>query len=179
MSARDLNAMEVTDGSPTTAGEALLRPLVDLPSTRQVSGMATGVVVGELIALKDDGRTALVRHPRLSGAAFAARSVVDLHRAHIGRPVVLLFEEGDTARPIVMGVLRDDGGMAIGAPPGQVEVEADGERMIVSAREQLVLRCGDASITLTRSGKVLIRGAFILSHAAGVHRIKGGTVEIN
>jgi len=139
-----------------------------------------GITVGDLIALKDGGRTPLVRFAGQPGtAAVPARTTVDLHGAHIGRPVVLMFEEGDAARPIVMGVLREGDGWPLERPPGQVEVEADGERLVVSAREQLVLRCGKASITLTRAGKVIIRGEHLLSRSAGVNRIKGGSVQIN
>jgi hypothetical protein len=63
--------------------------------------------------------------------------------------------------------------------PGRIEVDADGERLIVTAREQLVLRCGDARITLTKAGKVLIEGKFVSSRSSGVNRIKGGSVQIN
>jgi hypothetical protein len=42
-----------------------------------------------------------------------------------------------------------------------------------------VLRCGEASLTLTREGKILLRGTYLSSRATGVHRIQGGTVEIN
>lgn len=51
--------------------------------------------------------------------------------------------------------------------------------MIVSAKEQLVLRCGKASITLTKAGKVLIKGSYVLSRSSGVNRIKGGSVQLN
>lgn len=139
-----------------------------------------GVVIGELLAMKDEGRTPLVIFPGQPGtAAIAARTVVDLHGPHIGKQVVLMFEEADLARPIIMGVLREGDGWPLAEQPGQVEVEADGERMIVSAREQLVLRCGKASITLTREGKVLIQGSYLLSRSSGVNRIKGGSVQLN
>jgi hypothetical protein len=49
----------------------------------------------------------------------------------------------------------------------------------MTAREQLVLRCGAASITLTRDGKVLIQGAYVSHRSSGVMRIKGGSVQIN
>jgi hypothetical protein len=42
-----------------------------------------------------------------------------------------------------------------------------------------VFRFGQASITLTRAGKVLIRGAYLLSRSSGVNLITGGSVEIN
>ena len=51
--------------------------------------------------------------------------------------------------------------------------------MIVSAKEQLVLRCGKASITLTKAGKVMIQGSYVLSRSTGVNRVKGGSVQLN
>lgn len=138
------------------------------------------VVTGELIALVDDGRTPLVLYPGQPGtAALRARTVVDLHGPHIGQPVVLMFEAGDAAHPIVMGVIRQAEGWPLAPAPAQVEVDADGERMIVSAREQMVLRCGKASITLTKAGKVLIQGSYVSSRSTGVNRIKGGSVQLN
>jgi hypothetical protein len=58
-------------------------------------------------------------------------------------------------------------------------VTLDDDQLVFAAKEQVVLRCGKASITLTRAGKVLIRGAYLLSRSSGVHRIKGGSVQIN
>ena len=139
-----------------------------------------GPVVGELLAIVDEGCTPLVRYPgQPNAAAMRARSVVDLHGPHVGRQVVLWFENMDPHRPIVMGVLRNGDGWPLTAAPGEVEVNADGERLLVSARNELVLRCGKASITLTRAGKVLIQGAYVSSRSSGVNRIKGGSVQLN
>ena len=55
----------------------------------------------------------------------------------------------------------------------------DGERLIFRANEEIVLRCGKASITLTKAGKIILRGAYVLSRSSGVNRIKGGSVQIN
>lgn len=137
-------------------------------------------VIGELIGFKDEGRTPLVIYPGQPGfAALAARSVVDLHGPHVGHEVVLTFDRTDPMKPIVIGVLRAGEGWPLAGPPGQVQVDADGERLIVSAKEQLVLRCGKARITLTRAGKVLIEGTYVLTRSSGANRIKGGTVQIN
>lgn len=137
------------------------------------------VVMGELIAITDDGETPLVRFPGQPGtAALRARSAVDLHGAHIGRQVVLSFEGGDAGLPIVMGVLRHADTHRADAP-GQVQIDADGERMVVAARDQLVLKCGKASITLTKAGKVLIEGNYVSSRSTGVNRLKGGSVQLN
>jgi len=104
---------------------------------------------------------------------------VDLHGPHMGQGVVLMFEGGDVHQPIVMGVLRGQAGWPLAEPPATVDVDADGERMIVSAKEQLVLRCGKASITLTKAGKVLIDGSYVSSRSSGVNRVKGGSVQLN
>ena len=66
------------------------------------------------------------------------------------------------------GVFRPDG-----------EVLCDGEKVEVNAERELVLRCGKASITLTRAGKILLRGAYVSTRATGVNRVQGGSVQIN
>ena len=160
-------------------GMDLLGRLVERPAA--ASGVdRAATVVGELVAITDEGRTPLVLYPRQSGtAAIAARTIIELHGAHIGRRVVLMFEDADPARPIVMGVIRGDGGWPLEERPGSVAVDADGERLIVSARQELVLQCGKASITLTRAGKVLIEGEYVSSRSTGVNRVTGGSIHLN
>ena len=60
-----------------------------------------------------------------------------------------------------------------------VQATLDGEQLVLTAQNEIVLRCGKASLTLTRAGKVLIRGTYLLSRSSGVNRIKGGSVQIN
>jgi hypothetical protein len=142
--------------------------------------LRSGAVTGTLIGFIDEGRTPLVLLPGQSGsAAVPVASVVDIHGTHIGRQVVLVFDNGDPRRPIIMGLLRTPHAWPLPDQPGQVEVDADGERLIVTAKEQLVLRCGKASITLTKAGKVLIQGAYVSNRSSGVMRIKAGSVQIN
>jgi hypothetical protein len=188
MSARDPNisttvaaASVLPQAAEAHDGAALMRAFMNAPAApRPVEAAPAGVSIGELLALTDDGRTALVRFSAVAGGgAVRARSTVDLHGAHIGRPVVLMFEDADPSRPIVMGVLRGEAASPLEERPGQVEVLADGERLVVSAKEQLVLRCGKASITLTKAGKVLIEGAYVSSRSTGVNRLKGGSVQLN
>jgi hypothetical protein len=157
-----------------------LQQLLAARSAPQRQEAWPAVVIGQLVAITDEGRTPLVLFDAQRGrAAVRARTVVDLHAPHIGQPVTLMFEGGDTTRPIVMGVLRQAEGWPLADPPAQVEVEANGERMIVSAKEQLVMRCGKASITLTKAGKVLIQGEYVSSRSAGVNRVKGGSIQLN
>lgn len=157
------------------------RDLIETQLEEAMTGAPwNSMATGELIAMTDEGRTPLVMFPGQPGtAAVRARSVCDLHDAHIGKGVVLMFEHADPRRPIVMGVLRGYEGWPLAEQPAQVEIDADGERMILNAREQMVLRCGKASITLTRAGKVLIQGSYVLSRSTGVNRVRGGAVQIN
>lgn len=162
------------DGDP-------FRPLVAgrAAMTTAWPAAAGGVIVGELVGITDDGHTPLVIYPgQADTAAIPARSILDLHGAHVGRQVVLAFDGADPARPIVLGVVERQDARRIEAP-GQVEVERDGTRLIVEAKDQLVLRCGKASITLTRTGKVLIQGAYVSNRSSGVLRLRGGSVNIN
>ena len=164
--------------SPLLQGAA--HSLASQPGVQPLQGPVHGVIVGTLLALTDNGHTALVSFPGQPGyAALAARSTVDLHGPHMGQSVVLMFENGDVCKPIVMGVVRGQTGWTLEDKPATVDVDVDGARMVVSASEQLVLRCGRASITLTKAGKVLIDGHYVLSQSSGVNRVKGGSVLLN
>jgi hypothetical protein len=168
MSGRDLEV----ELALTATAESLVAPSEQRPGN--------GVVIGQLVGFKDNGATPLVIYPGQPGtAAMAARTVVDVHGEHIGRDVVLMFANGAEDRPIMMGCVRTEKSLPLSERPGQVEVDADGERLVLTAKEQIVLRCGKASITLTKAGKVLIHGDYVLSRSSGVNRIKGGSVQIN
>lgn len=150
----------------------------ELPSGRRVG--PGGPVIGTLIGFRDGGRVPLVifaGQPAAGGVD--ARAILDLHGAHIGREVLLGFEEGDVRKPIVLGCMWSPSGRMTLERVGAVELQADGERMIISAQQQLVLRCGKASITLTCDGKILIEGEYVSSRSSGVNRIKGGSVQLN
>lgn len=152
--------------------------LLSARSERSVpAGRIDGVLVGRLVGFTNDGDTPLVTYAGQPGSApLPARATVDVHASHIDRDVVLMFEAGDPHRPIVAGCLKLAG---VAVMPGQVQIEADGRRVVVSAREQVVLRCGEASITLTAAGKILIQGAYVSAKSSGVLRVKGGSVQIN
>jgi len=110
-----------------------------------------------------------------------ARTTIPLLRAHIGCSVVVVFDQGDVRRPIIVGVLQDSrpsGQAALDRPP-LLAVDVDDERLVLSAEREIILRCGEASITLTRAGRVIIRGTYIMSRSSGYNKIKGAAVDIN
>jgi hypothetical protein len=145
-----------------------------------------GVVIGTLVGLKDSS-TPLIDFPsNPTGPRVEARCTVSLSAKDIGRKVALMFEEGDPAKPIVMGLLKHPEenpsvfpAIISNQPQNPLDVQVDGERLVITAQQEIVLRCGKASITLTRAGKVLIHGEYLVSRSSGVNRIKGGSVQIN
>lgn len=108
-----------------------------------------------------------------------ARHICPIAAADLGHDAVLVFENNDLAKPIVLGLLQPDLTETTEPHPTPVNASLDGKQVTLTAENEIVLRCGKASITLTRAGKVLISGEYLLSRSEGVNRIKGGSVQIN
>lgn len=133
-----------------------------------------GVVIGVLHRFQGD-------HPMVTfeagkaGAAFAARSLVELADSDVGCEVALLFEGGDPQRPLIAGKLMSPILKEKVAPI----VTSDGKDVVVNAEERIELRVGKASIVLEKDGHVTIRGSRLISHASGANQIRGGSVDLN
>ena len=143
-----------------------------------------GVVVGHLVELSPNGAPMVDYEGNAFAKPLLAKTTTPLQAADIGREIALVFEEGDGARPLVIGPLLRPGMAAAtdtDAPAKKTvsEVKVDGKRMAFTAEEEIVLSCGESSITLTQAGKILIRGKYILSRSSGVNRIKGGSIQLN
>jgi len=163
-------------------------PLVHAPAPgeRRAPGVRVGVVAGA------EAGAPLVDFPGNAGGPVPARTMIPLDPGVLRdaverrREVVLLFEEADPLRPIVAGFLEAPSPTpaldavleaTLDARPEVAVV--DGRRVVVEGKDEIVLRCGEASITLRRNGKVMVRGLYVETHAAGTNRIKGGSVKIN
>lgn len=133
------------------------------------------ILIGSIIAF-DSPASPRVTFPNAPPEGISARAMLTLTPDDIGREVALMFEGGDPLRPIVMGRMAMPSAQET---PPIIEAEVDDRRVEIEAQEQLVLRCGESSITLTRAGKIIIRGKYVLSQSAGVNRIQGASVEIN
>ena len=147
------------------------------PPDRKVS--LDGVVRGVISEFDHaTGRIQIVV-PRLSiFEPMLTRSVVPITHADVGREVLVAFEAGGATCPYIIGLLWNPGQN----PPTQaepIEAKVDGEQVVIEGKKEIVLKCGKASIILTRAGKVLIRGAYVLSRSSGVNRMKGGSVQVN
>jgi hypothetical protein len=63
--------------------------------------------------------------------------------------------------------------------PAVIEADIDGKRVRIVAKDEIVLECGNASITLRRNGRIVIKGSYVETCSEGTNRIKGGQVRIN
>lgn len=160
------------------------------------------IIIGVVTDINPQGQPSVNYPDNPSARALIAMSTLGVTAAHIGREVALLFANGDSQRPVIMGLIHNtqsalhdlilsydskspedvNQGQAkdnAPAPTNMNDAHVDGKRVILEGKEEVVLRCGDASITLTKAGKILIRGKYLVNRSSGVNRILGGSVQIN
>lgn len=142
-----------------------------------------GAQVGRLVAVAGSGAPIVDAPAMLDGprpALLAAACPVAPLEGAVGRRVVLLFEDADPERPIVVAWVADaPHGAARGDAGAPSEVRVDGRRIVVAGESEIELRTGKASLTLTADGKILLKGVSVLSHAKGMNRIRGAAVRVN
>jgi hypothetical protein len=190
MSADPCEALTSTVGADENvdAGQGELGSLLRAPSSRARAAGAAAVL-GRIVTVEAGGSVS-VEVPGASEAR-AARLAVSLTRDELlaaqeaGSSAVLVFENGDPALPIILGLVQTGSRPAAvvhnDSPeaPQILEADGDGRRVRITAQDEIVLECGSASITLRRNGRVVVRGTYLESYSDGTNRIKGGQVRIN
>ena len=126
----------------------------------------SGVMRGQITGFGPDSRAQVVI-PSSSDSPQLARSLVPLTQAAIGSEVALVMMAED--EPLILGLIQ----------PLVPVVEVDGERLVLEAAREVVLRCGKASITMTADGRITLRGTQILSRSDGPNRVQGASVQLN
>jgi hypothetical protein len=159
----------------TIGMDALLASVAAPDERRPVLPVVPGVVLGTLVGWDEAARPLVVYAGSPVEQPLPALTTTVLPDDAFGREAALQFIDGDPLRPLIVGLIQPPNSQ----PANPVEAKVDGRRVEFTAEEELVLRCGKASVTLTRAGKVLIEGAYLLSRSSGVNRIKGGSVQIN
>ncbi|WP_374644630.1 hypothetical protein [Tabrizicola sp.] len=124
-----------------------------------------GVHRAEVVGIGPDGRTQ-VRVAALGEGLHWALSLVPVPAAALGRVAAVTMMDD---QPLILGLVQ----------PLRAEVEADGEKLVIEAGREMVLRCGKASITMTADGRVTIRGTQVLSRSEGPNRVQGASVQLN
>ena len=162
------------------------------------------LVLGELIAFDDSGQPLVSFTLDKAFGPLPAISTVALSPQHIGRQVGLLFAQDNRKTPVLVGLVHnafqsildnieiadsqdeelfpevtENKNTARSNDKDAKSVVVDGDRLLIEGKEEVVLRCGDSSITLHKNGKISIRGKYLLNRSSGVNRIMGGSVQVN
>ena len=166
------------------------RSLAENIQALRISRQIDGVRVGRIVNVDERGQV-FVDFPGNTQGPVAARfinstklQIID-QVASANQDILLVFENNDSRLPIIidtLGALVDD---IIDSSTISLDVKRpkdvliDGKRVTLDAKEEIVLRCGKASIILRSDGKVVIKGTNLLSRSRGMNKIKGGAVHIN
>lgn len=157
------------------------------------------IIIGMLQGLNSQGEPLVNFAENISSSPVLALSTISLKQLHSGRQVALLFAQGDFSKPVIIGLLHspllemidsfnsdpeqsnfETKENKIQSKENRIEdVYVDGKKVVIEGKEEIVLTCGEASITLTKAGKILIRGKFISNRSSGVNRLLGASIQIN
>jgi len=169
--------------------------------------IAAGVIIiGSIVDINAEGRPVVDFSENPGTTPLPALTTLSLTKQHISRQVALLFNNGDIKQPVIMGLIHNpldellqnfeltpvieaDSPFPEHQQPVKQAAEisrnnenrvfVDGKHVCIEGTEEVTFKCGKASITLTKSGKILIRGTYLLNRASGVNRIMGGSVQVN
>ena len=155
--------------------------VADIASARR-NGPHVATLLGTLARWSaEDGL--VVDYPGNPAGPRQAVSIVALSEEELSaivasrQPLVIAFtSEGS---PIVMGVVQPVPSRKSERANEKTKAVVDGEEVVLEGSERVELRCGKASIVLTKAGKVLIQGTYLSSRSSGAQRIRGGSVEVN
>jgi hypothetical protein len=157
--------------------------LIDMNTWRENRGRI--FCIGKIIHITNAGK-ATVDFPGNENGPIKARSIIEVSPSEIEKntPVMLIFENENPALPIIVGVVRENLCPSSkldkeGHQGQQIETIIDSQRMILNAKKEIVLRCGKSSVTLKKDGKIIVKGAEIVSRASSTNKIKGASVVIN
>jgi hypothetical protein len=74
---------------------------------------------------------------------------------------------------------RRSRGCLLGVVEPYARHPATPKRIAIEATDRIELVCGESSLTMSKEGKVVLKGEQIVSRAKGVNKIKGAAVKIN
>lgn len=162
------------------------------------------IIIGVFTGLNEQGKPLVNFAYNIANHPIVAITSVTLNQKQTDRQVALMFEEGDVEKPMIMGLIHnqldeilenfeftnednsreEQSSQNTTSAADDITLKSedaylDGKRVVLEGKEEIVLKCGDASITLTKAGKILIRGKYLLNRSSGVNRIMGGSVQVN
>lgn len=158
--------------------------LAEMAAPSQQSANSTGSdkihtpKVGTLRSVHADGRVfvqwAGQREPVAALIAVDVSKEVLLGAILERMNVLLDFVDGDAEKPVILGLIRSRIDML-----DNRRTSFDLEDVTLRAPKNLILQCGESSITLNHTGRLTIRGTEVVSESTGAVKLKGAYVELN
>ncbi len=98
-----------------------------------------------------------------------------LPRLYLGTPVLCIADENkgyvlDVIQPYLAPDDQDD---------QKDEKKQDPTELNLKAKESIELTCGESTLSMTKNGKIVLRGANITTRASEGSKIKGASVLLN
>lgn len=163
--------------------------LLSLPDENHLPPVNHAMCAGTVVSIAENGQL-LVTFPENPFGPLAARFInfqfpENLKTGKTDIPVLLTFESNNLKKPIIIGCLHDTYSAAVNNQDPNIstwqdkDVYIDGEKIVIHAKEEIILKCGNSSLSLRKDGKILLKGAKVTSRASDTNKIKGSSVNIN
>lgn len=158
------------------------------------------LVIGTLRSIDEKGQPVVSFQLNQCHSDVTALATTPITAQHLGRQVGLLFAQNSDKTPVIVGVIHNplhsildnievvdsEQDKTLFEPKplqekmlGNSDAIIDGNRVVIEGKDEVVLKCGESSITLNKNGKISIRGKYLLNRSSGVNRIMGGSVQVN
>ena len=138
-------------------------------------GMSGKPAVAHVVSVDESGhawvRIRSIDEPVRARCAVASAALPPRDEV-VGAEVVIVLEEGEADRPIITGFVRE-------SLWGLSETAAAQPNVLIEGIEEVALRCGKASISLTADGRIVIKGTRLTSRATEANKVRGAIVLIN
>lgn len=147
-------------------------------NTQTRPALFTYTTLGRLVAFNAEKCPIVEMNAGQQPQTYVARSCIKLSPTQLGAEVILLITGENSV--VITGVIE--------AEPVELDITplplanlltVDGHAISLKAANRISIQCGEASITLTKEGKITLRGRYLLSRAKRANRIQGGSVELN
>ena len=141
------------------------------------------VIVGQFIGLDEQQRPLITSSCHINPVVAQAIVTINDDPLLLSGNNVILFMGGDI--PIIMGFIADTLSPKHQSSSGLLgdvltsSLHVDGKKINLQAQNEVVLKCGKSSLSLSRNGKVTIKGTNITTRSSGANKIKGANVQVN
>ena len=155
------------------------------------SNSAGTLLIGKVLGFNERGNPLVAYDETTRKTPIEALTTISLNHDVIGKDVAISFARNNGVVAIVMGVIKralddvldvDRMGKRDESNSNEANEKAaivDGKKLELSATDEVTIRCGKASISLNKNGKILIKGEHMLNRTAGSYKIKSGSIQLN